>query len=79
MSNEQQQPTEAKGGKIPVGAVSIILTLGLLFLQVSGVINISWWWVFSPVIAAVGLVAAIALITIILAALGAVVFKAAQK
>ena len=43
-----------------------VVFLILLFLKLFGVIEISWWWVFSPLLISVGLTLIIFLITIIL-------------
>lgn len=37
-----------------VGLGTVIFLI-LLFLKIFGIINISWWWVFSPLLIGVGI------------------------
>lgn len=60
---EESAEVVEKRSSIPVGAIAIVFTLGLLFLKLAGLIDISWWWVFAPV----GVVAAVSLVFAILA------------
>ena len=42
----------SSGGGVGIGTVIFIV---LLILKLAGVISISWWWVFSPILISVGL------------------------
>ena len=44
-----------------------VLFIILLILKIFGVINISWWWVFSPLIVgfAIGIICLIIILTLI--------------
>ena len=49
-----------------IGSLGMTLTVVLLVLKAFSLINISWWWVFSPLLISIGLSLVFILVSIII-------------
>lgn len=68
MTEEEFNQEQPKGGfVVPLAHIGGVFSLGLLFLKLAGLVELSWLWVLVPAIAGVAFIVLVAVVVAVAA------------